>query len=817
MGCNTSKPLEVSLHSAPSTPGRRSATQLAQDRKREKEFLRQQLELNTSVKLKQTIAAKTASAPFTLGASSHSNGVRANPWGTASASSAQGGAGIFAVEVPIPGTPGASTPGAPPLNPFSAALGEEEQPGSFSPWPLRASSASANANSIPTTTPDFHFHSLSRASHPFQPAAAAASSHLYGDGRPSAASAVAASTSVGSTDTAASLPSACGAAAASSASESRPARRTHSGLNSAEQQQLRLFLQTHSPFLETQPLRTAVSATPNAGLPLVAEAQAIPVSQAVAGAQGQEHAEAQAQAQAQQLELLLSVETSPQEPATAADRHSAVSVSVSPLSVEAEAASYLQNLQRSVMVMDSQLGARDDGETATTTASLSLDDDYFEESEKQLQRPRPEPQEEEDALPIQWRKGEMLGSGAYGKVYLGLNFSNGQLMAVKQVPLDVANTNDPRLLALEKEIHVLRSLSNKYIVKYLGMSLEETDDADGVPSRPSFLNIFLEFVAGGSIASLLQRFGKFNDALVRVYTRQILEGLVYLHQHRIVHRDIKGGNILVDIQGVCKLADFGASSRLADLAHERPTLQGTPYWMAPEVIKQQAHGRKVDIWSVGCTVIEMYTGHPPWHEYRTHAAALYHIASTAAPPPLPDTLIADARDFVLLCLERDPKKRPNAVGLLKAWHVSSRRICLITFFSDNIRVHTKHERDICGTALLFLTCCIPILYFLFFCPRSTVSSTRRPLPPPPPSIANACPMPARPRLPPAPPPPPPLPSASAFSSSPKPPRPRCPPPPSRPGPPPPPPLRPTSRAACRRPQARGPPPPPPPPCSCQAS
>jgi hypothetical protein len=155
---------------------------------------------------------------------------------------------------------------------------------------------------------------------------------------------------------------------------------------------------------------------------------------------------------------------------------------------------------------------------------------------------------------------------------------------------------------------------------------------------------------------------------VAVYTRQILEGLHYLHTHHIMHRDIKGANILVDNAGVVKLADFGASRRLADLVTIESggckSVKGTPYWMAPEVIKQTGHGRQADIWSVGCTVIEMVTAKPPWSEFTTPVSAMFHIASAKGPPPLPAHISPETKDFLLLCFNRIPKDRPNAGRLL---------------------------------------------------------------------------------------------------------------------------------------------------------
>lgn len=257
---------------------------------------------------------------------------------------------------------------------------------------------------------------------------------------------------------------------------------------------------------------------------------------------------------------------------------------------------------------------------------------------------------------VEWKKGQCLGTGSFGEVYLGLNEDTGKLMAVKVMELgEKLLKSNKRVLLLQREIDLLRSMKSPYIVNYLG-----------VQTKNHNLEIFLEFVAGGSIASLLKKFGRFNEKLTSLYTRQMLMGLAYLHRHHIVHRDIKGGNILVDISGTCKLADFGASLTLQDLKSEgKPDIQGTPYWMAPEVIRQQPHGRKVDIWSLGCTVIEMVTGSPPWCGFEDVISTLYHIASTTKPPELPSYLSANCKDFILKCLDRNPVTRSTAKQLLK--------------------------------------------------------------------------------------------------------------------------------------------------------
>ncbi|VVA90565.1 unnamed protein product [Arabis nemorensis] len=266
----------------------------------------------------------------------------------------------------------------------------------------------------------------------------------------------------------------------------------------------------------------------------------------------------------------------------------------------------------------------------------------------------------EMAPPISWRKGQLIGRGAFGTVYMGMNLDSGELLAVKQV-LIAANCaskekTQAHIQELEEEVKLLKNLSHPNIVRYLGTVRE--DDT---------LNILLEFVPGGSISSLLEKFGPFPESVVRTYTKQLLFGLEYLHNHAIMHRDIKGANILVDNKGCIKLADFGASKQVAELAtiSGAKSMKGTPYWMAPEVILQTGHSFSADIWSVGCTVIEMVTGKAPWSQQYKEVAAIFFIGTTKSHPPIPDTLSSDAKDFLLKCLQEEPNLRPTASELLK--------------------------------------------------------------------------------------------------------------------------------------------------------
>lgn len=271
----------------------------------------------------------------------------------------------------------------------------------------------------------------------------------------------------------------------------------------------------------------------------------------------------------------------------------------------------------------------------------------------------PIPVPKDEAPPIRWRKGELIGCGAFGRVYMGMNLDSGELLAVKQVSIASGGASREKTQAhireLEEEVKLLKNLSHTNIVRYLGTAREE-----------EALNILLEFVPGGSISSLLGKFGSFPESVIRMYTKQLLLGLEYLHKNGIMHRDIKGANILVDNKGCIKLADFGASKKVVELATMTgaKSMKGTPHWMAPEVILQTGHNFSADIWSVGCTIIEMATGKPPWCQYQ-EVQALFHIGTTKSHPPIPEHLSADAKDFLIKCLQKEPCLRASASELLQ--------------------------------------------------------------------------------------------------------------------------------------------------------
>ncbi|KAH9321731.1 hypothetical protein KI387_016370, partial [Taxus chinensis] len=253
-----------------------------------------------------------------------------------------------------------------------------------------------------------------------------------------------------------------------------------------------------------------------------------------------------------------------------------------------------------------------------------------------------------------WKKGKLLGSGTFGHVYVGFNSENGEMCAMKEVTLfsDDSKSRDS-VKQLGQEIAMLSHLRHPNIVQYYGS--ETVDDT---------LYIYLEYVSGGSIHQLLREYGQFGEPAIRSYTRQILAGLAYLHDLNTVHRDIKGANILVDPNGQVKLADFGMAKHITAQAFPL-SFRGTPHWMAPEVIKNvNGYDLVVDIWSLGCTVVEMATAEPPWRQYEG-VAAMFKIGNSKELPAIPEHLSEEGKNFVRLCLQRNPSNRPTAAKLLE--------------------------------------------------------------------------------------------------------------------------------------------------------
>ncbi|XP_020238243.1 mitogen-activated protein kinase kinase kinase 5 isoform X2 [Cajanus cajan] len=276
----------------------------------------------------------------------------------------------------------------------------------------------------------------------------------------------------------------------------------------------------------------------------------------------------------------------------------------------------------------------------------------------------------------QWQKRKLIGRGTFGSVFHATNLETGGSCAMKEVNLIPDDPSSAECIKqLEQEIKILRQLHHPNIVQYYGS--ETVGD---------HLYIYMEYVHPGSISKFMREHcGAMTESVVRNFTRHILSGLAYLHSNKTIHRDIKGANLLVNKSGIVKLADFGLAKILMGNSYDL-SLKGSPYWMAPEVVKGGIKNesnpdvvKAIDIWSLGCTIIEMLTGKPPWSEVEG-PSAMFKVLQNS--PPIPETLSSVGKDFLQQCFQRDPADRPSAATLLKHAFVQN-------LHDQDILVHPK--------------------------------------------------------------------------------------------------------------------------------
>uniref|UniRef100_A0A8B9I0V2 Mitogen-activated protein kinase kinase kinase 4 n=1 Tax=Astyanax mexicanus TaxID=7994 RepID=A0A8B9I0V2_ASTMX len=256
---------------------------------------------------------------------------------------------------------------------------------------------------------------------------------------------------------------------------------------------------------------------------------------------------------------------------------------------------------------------------------------------------------------FKWQRGNKIGEGQYGKVYTCINVDTGELMAMKEIRFQ---PNDHKTIKeTADELKIFEGIKHPNLVRYFGVELHREE-----------MYIFMEYCDEGTLEEV-SRLG-LQEHVIRLYCKQITTAINVLHEHGIVHRDIKGANIFLTSSGLIKLGDFGCSVKLKNNAHTMPgevnSTLGTAAYMAPEVItraKGEGHGRAADIWSLGCVLIEMVTGKRPWHEYEHNFQIMYKVGM-GHKPPIPEKLSTEGKDFLSHCLESEPKRRWTASALL---------------------------------------------------------------------------------------------------------------------------------------------------------
>ncbi|GAA5924987.1 uncharacterized protein JCM15063_005785 [Sporobolomyces koalae] len=285
-------------------------------------------------------------------------------------------------------------------------------------------------------------------------------------------------------------------------------------------------------------------------------------------------------------------------------------------------------------------------------------------------------------ISLRWQQGKFIGGGTFGNVYLAVNLDSGEELAVKEIRFQDLQSAPHLVKTIRDEMKVMEMLRHDNIVQYYGIEVHRDK-----------VYIFEEYCPGGSLANLLEHGRIEDEIIIQIYALQMLSGLIYLHSQNVVHRDIKPDNILLDSNGTIKYVDFGAAKVLAKnqktLASrsrmnlssapkldengqpgpaDANSLTGTPMYLSPETVKGERRGKMgaMDVWAVGCVILECATGRRPWSNLDNEWAIMFHIGIAVQHPPLPEPhqLSELGIDFIRQCLDIDPDKRPSAEELM---------------------------------------------------------------------------------------------------------------------------------------------------------
>ncbi|TDL20280.1 kinase-like protein [Rickenella mellea] len=257
---------------------------------------------------------------------------------------------------------------------------------------------------------------------------------------------------------------------------------------------------------------------------------------------------------------------------------------------------------------------------------------------------------DEGTEPFHFQLGTCVGYGQFGGVYRALNLHSGQVVAVKSISL--GRYSEAEIQQLMREVRAAKKLNHPTIVTYEIMCREN-----------DILNIVQEFAESGSLAQTIKAFGKLSEHLVHGYAVKILEGLDYLHQSGVAHCNLKASNIFCTKNGNIKLSDFGLSLNVRQKFLESTIdVPGAPNWMAPEVIELKGASRESDIWSFACTIIELLTGNPPYSNLRNSMVVMFWVVEDPM-PIIPEDCSERLQDFLRICFQKDPTKRPTVEQL----------------------------------------------------------------------------------------------------------------------------------------------------------